>query len=219
MFCPIADLKRTVAAAAATLCASALLPGCGTVVTSTQTDAFNEGFRGFDYCDVKAVVREDPQQSGSAALSCVATYWDRDASPEYLFNRHPPESREGYSIQQLRRMAIGEGLIAFALSMNDQPLEQLRSHIQKGRPVIVSAQLPGGRYFKRPLPILESIETDLMPGNPEDQTSRRFVVVAGEDSDELLLMDPAFGLVRVSKSAFLAWWGEEQYSALLCSSR
>lgn len=202
--------------------ALSLLSGCVTGrVTSTGDKDFAHRYKGFRYCGVKAVKQSEQISCGAAALASVMTYWQPEGAlpvkETSLIGRYPPRSREGYPLLQLREIALAHGLTAFALTMESEPWRQLVGHLGEGRPVIAAVRLPRGPYFGRKLPLVETLDrrTLLSTGN---EWKSHYVVVMGHTYQEVLLMDPQYGIVRVGRDEFLAFWRQEKYAALVCSS-
>ncbi|MFT5109442.1 MAG: putative double-glycine peptidase/putative small secreted protein [Verrucomicrobiales bacterium] len=175
----------------------------------------------FKYCPLETIKQPSSKSCGIAALTSVMKYWEQDVDVEELEEKYPPRSNNGYPLLQLRSIATKEGLIAFALTMKDRPLDQISEQLENGRPVIVPALLPRGRYFGRDLPIVGRLNATTV--NPNTQLvggnfKHHYVVIFGESEDKFLIMDPAYGIVKISKSEFTNYWTAEKYAALLCSS-
>lgn len=175
----------------------------------------------FKYCPVESVRQPSEKSCGIAALASVMNYWEQDADVEALEKKYPAESENGYPLIQLRRIAIREGLIAFALTMKDRPLDQISEQLENGRPVITPVRLPRGRYFGRDLPVVGRLDATTV--NPDknligENWKHHYVVIFGQSDDQFLLMDPAYGIVKISKGEFISYWSAEKNAALLCSS-
>jgi len=148
-------------------------------------------------------------------------YWEQEADVEALESKYPAQSENGYPLLQLRRIATQEGLIAFALTMQDRPLDQISEQLENGRPVIAPVRLPRGRYFGKDLPVVGRLDATTV--NPDKQLiggnfKHHYVVIFGQSESQFLIMDPAYGIVKISKSEFTNYWGAEKNAALLCSS-
>jgi len=175
----------------------------------------------FKYCPLETVRQPSSKTGGLAALVAVMNYWEQEVDVETLQQKYPPKSEAGYPLLQLRRIATKEGLIAFALTMKDRPLEQVSEQLENGRPVIVPVNLPsnGAPGSK---PAVETPPTD--PSAPpieqpsDAKSPLRYVVIFGQSSNQFLLMDPASGVVKVNKTEFIESWSTEKFAALLCSS-
>lgn len=206
----------------ACLLAACLQSGCITGrVTSTRDEDFSEKYKGFRYCGLKAVKQSEQISCGAAALVSVINYWLPEGSmpvqESAILGRYPIQSKEGYALLQLRDIAAAHGLTAFALSMEAKPWQQLVGHLSEGRPVIAAVRLPRGPYFGRKLPLVETLDrrTLLSTGN---EWKSHYVVIMGYTYQEVLLMDPQYGIVRVGRDEFLGFWRQEKYAALVCSS-
>ncbi len=154
----------------------------------------------FEYCELDTVAAESDPTGALAALTAVMNYWDLEATEQELANRHPATSAHR-NVRRLRRIAIDEGLTAFALAMGDNGLAQLGEHLQNGRPVIVP---------------LDTADANAPADAPE---ANRFVVVFGQSESEFLLMDPAeASVVRIPKQDFESLWAAKKHAALICSA-
>ena len=134
-----------------------------------------------------------------------------------LFRYKPDEGRNA----RQATFWLGEGMMAFALTMKDRSLDQISEQLENGRPIIAPVLLPRGRYFGRDLPVVSRHDAGTV--NPDEQLvdgthKHHYVVIFGQSEDKLLLMDPAFGIVKISKNEFTGYWLAEKNAALLCSS-
>ncbi len=203
--------------------AAIALTGCLTTPKSTEGRNFQARYRGFNYCGVKAVKQSRQLSCGAAALTAVLNYWIEDDPARQPFEeknliaKYPAKSPEGYPILQLREMAIQEGFAAFALTMDRDPWNQLGEQIDNGRPVICAVNLPRGKYFGGSLPLVETLDrrTVMTTGN---EWKSHYVVAMGRTNDEILLMDPEYGIVRIGRDQFLHFWGLENHASLVCST-
>lgn len=197
------------------------LAACVTAPKSTGERSFRKRYQGFQYCAVDAVKQSTQLSCGAAALTAVLNYWREEPKPAYserdLVKRYPSRSPEGYPILQLREIAIQEGLAAFALTMDGSPWAQLEEQIANGRPVICAVQLPRGRYFGKSIPLVETLDRRAVLTTGNEWLSH-YVVVMGRTHEEVLLMDPKHGIVRLGRDPFLHFWRLENYAALVCSS-
>lgn len=208
---------------------AAILGGAGFVslgasgcrVTSTDSDAFKDNFKGFRYCSVDAVKQSEQLSCGAAALTCVLNYWKEDDQPAFteadLIADNPPRSDEGYPLLQLREMAIERGFPAFAVSLDKDPWKQLFEHVDAGRPVITAIDCPRGRYFGKKVPLVETLDRRAVMSTGNEWKSH-YVVVIGRNYRDVLFMDPEYGIVRTHREDFLAFWRRQDYAALICSS-
>ena len=175
----------------------------------------------FKYCPLESVRQTSEKSCGIAALASVMSYWETEADAAELEEKYPAGSDNGYPLLQLRRIAIKEGLIAFALTMKDRPLDQIAEQLENGRPVIVPVRLPRGRYFGRELPVVGRLDATTVNADKTlvgSNWKHHYVVIFGQSDDQLLLMDPAYGIVKISKADFNLYWSAEKNAALLCSS-
>lgn len=173
----------------------------------------------FDYCEVPDVRQGSQRSCGMAALTSLLRYWKEDSSiPEQeLRRKYPPESDMGYPMSQLKNVAVQEGLLAFAVTLDRDPMAQLTSHLKKGRPVLVAVKVPKGRYFGESLPLVETLDRRVLSGLG-DPMKHHYVVAMGVWEDDILLMDPQYGHVRTSQAQFEQFWKGMGYAALITSS-
>lgn len=199
------------------------LSGCNTFrsqgdvvtdVTAPTAPPEEERDTSFKYCPIETVSQTSSKTNGLAALASVMKYWEQEVDVPTLEANFPAKSEAGYPLLQLRRIATKQGLIAFALTMKDRPLEQVSEQLENGRPIIVPVQLPDGHSAAATnLPDATATATVAEPALPH-----RYVVIFGQSHDQFLLMDPAQGIVKLNKQEFVSYWAGEKYAALLCSS-
>ena len=136
---------------------------------------------------------------GSAAISMVMQYWERQtgrpatdsSDPERIQSALYSRAASGIPASKMREYFLAEGYRAFAFqgSWND-----LRDHVQAGRPLIVSLKASG------PLGPLH------------------YVVVTGIDAERgyVYLNDPAQQkLLRMSREGFESEWNPTHHWTLL----
>ncbi len=163
----------------------------------------------FEYCELEPVQQEVDPTGGLSALTAMIRYWDGEADEAQLAQKYPTKTPEaGYSIRRLRRIAIAEGIMAFALTMKEKPLDQLSEQLTNGRPVIVNIELDPGGYPGLVPPV----------ENAEDAPTRRYVVVFGQSHDQFLVLDTAVGVLRMAKEDFETMWAKGKHAALICSA-
>lgn len=195
--------------------------GCATSSPDSPADAdFSKRYAGFDYCEVPLTKQTSQKSCGAAALASVIRYWDPGSSVTEpgLLQGHPPSSKQGYPLLQLKEVAESEGLLAFALGMEREPLKQVLEHLAAGRPVIAALELPKGRYFGETVPVIETVDRRTVTGLGE-KTKAHYVVVMGSSASRVLLMDPQYGYVDIDRGEFVQFWKAMGYPALVCSER
>lgn len=194
---------------------------CSTPKRSTEQRSFQKRYQAYRYCDLTAVKQSSQISCGAAALTSVLNYWKRsdqpDSNEKALVAQNPPQTPDGYPILQLRQMALENGVAAFAVTLDENPWKQLVEHVDKGRPVITAVKLPRGRYFGKTIPLVETLDRRTLMTTGSEWKSH-YVVVIGRDYNNVILMDPDFGLVHTSRDAFLDFWRQEGYAALICSA-
>lgn len=198
-----------------------LLVGCSSNSGSSGLghDGFATKYAAFHYCKAPEIKQSNQRSCGAAALASVIQYWREDASvsEKELLSKYPPTAEIGYPLSQLKEIAIKEQLLAFAVTMDREPLKQLATHVRKGRPVIVALELPKGRYFTGGIPLIETIDRRTVQGLTEVWKSH-YVVVMGDSLEEFLIMDPQYGYVQVNKTQFESFWKKHGYAALITSA-
>lgn len=199
-----------------------LLAGCATgpaIPFLGGKASLSEKFGEFEYCKVPVVKQNSNHSCGMAALVSLLQYWKEDpsVSEKVLRKRYPPQSEMGYPMAQLKEIGTQEGLLAFAVTMNRDPMGQLLDHLGKGRPVLVAAKVPKGRYFGDKLPLVETLDRRVLSGLG-DAMKHHYLVAMGMSAQEILLMDPQYGHVRTSRTQFEQFWKEMGYAALVTSA-
>lgn len=195
--------------------------GCATSSPDSPADAeFAERYADFQYCEVPLTRQTSQKSCGAAALASVIRYWNAGTTVTEpgLLETYPPSSKQGYPLLQLKDVAEAEGLLAFALGMEREPLKQVLEHIAAGRPVIAALELPKGRYFGASVPVIETVDRRTVTGFG-DKTKAHYVVVMGTSGARVLLMDPQYGYVDISHGEFVQFWKAMGYPALVCSER
>lgn len=177
----------------------------------------------FTYCKVPVIEQSSQKSCGAAALASVLGYWLENDPPSeaQLLAKSPPQSEVGYPILQLRDLARHQGVLAFAVNLDADPMTKLTNHLAKGRPVIVAANVPKGKYFVDDLPVIESLDRRSVPSPVPgvDAWKVHYLVVAGISPGEVLLMDPQYGLVTVKRDQFEFFWRGQGFAALICSAK
>jgi predicted double-glycine peptidase len=196
-----------------------LLAGCANIPFLDSKDSGSQRIADFDYCKVPVVKQGSQRSCGMAALVSLLQYWKEDPSisEKSLRKKYPPKSDAGYPMAQLKDVAVQEGLLAFAVTLDREPVAQLMEHLRKGRPVLVAALVPKGRYFGDTLPLVETLDRRVLVGLGNSM-KHHYLVVMGMSGREVLLMDPQYGQVRTSRSQFQQFWKEMGYAALVTSA-
>jgi predicted double-glycine peptidase len=213
--------QRPFFATLAVLCGLGLFAGCATSSPdSTGDHEFAVRYADYTYCDVPQTKQSAQRSCGAAALNSVIHYWNPDstATEPGLIKTYPAESKQGYPLLQLKKIAEAEGLLSFALGMDQDPLGQVIAHVSEGRPVIAALELPKGRYFETNVPVIETTDRRTVTGLG-DKTKAHYVVVMGTSRDRVLLMDPQYGYVDISQGDFVGFWKAMGYPALVCSEK
>ena len=213
--------SRPLLATFAVLSGLALFAGCATSSPdSTQDNSFAARYADYTYCDVPQTKQSAQRSCGAAALNSVIHYWHPESTTTEpgLVKTYTAESKQGYPLLQLKKIAEAEGLLAFALGMDQDPLSQVIAQIAAGRPVIAALELPKGRYFATNVPVIETTDRRTVTGLG-DKTKAHYVVVMGTSRDRVLLMDPQYGYVDITQADFMGFWKAMGYPALVCSEK
>jgi ABC-type bacteriocin/lantibiotic exporter with double-glycine peptidase domain len=142
-------------------------------------------------------VRQEKNGCGAASIAMVMQYWQRQKgqpasadAAEIQRALYSPRVRGIYA-SELQRYFEQHGFQAFAIR---GAWEDLLHHLEKGRPLIVALQVGRG---------------DL-----------HYVVVAGINSEEVLMNDPARRkLLKTSRTEFEKQWKGAGYWTLLATPR
>lgn len=187
--------------------------GCATVPSTLQGDAFERKYSAYTYCELQVVHQENKADCGSACLQAVIRYWKIRPAPEAALKDHSPLSTSGYTLRELKAMAIDQGLKAYIIAMRDEPRATLTEQISRGRPIICAVQRPVSVGPARYIPIIgQALQAGVTRYGPK---TNHFVVVIGVSERRVLLMDPAIGYSTMSWNNFERRWSEMQYATLL----
>lgn len=194
-----------------------MFAGCSTVSMDTHNLRFQQAHEQFDYCGIQAVKQIQRNSCGSACLTSVLNYWGIETTEQDILTKSPKSSKEGYSIVELKQIAGTKGLEAYAISMQEHPIQQLKKEILKGRPVICAVHFPRMLYFAYDVPIYGHVYRGLVwtLGPRKDH----YIVVFGLDSTKFLIMDPVRGFVTINQKKFESCWKEKSYAVLLCARK
>jgi len=200
---------------------TAAMVSCSSARKSTEQKSFKKRYKNYRYCDLTAVKQSTQTSCGVAALTSVLNYWKHENQPELtekeLAAQYPAKSSEGYPILQLREIALRNGVAAFAVTLDENPWRQLTEHVDKGRPVITAVRLPRGRYFGKTIPLLETLDRRTLMSTGNEWKSH-YIVVIGRSYKDVVFMDPEHGIVHTNRDAFMNFWRQEKYAALICSA-
>ena len=186
------------------------ISGCVSLPQSPKDTGFQRKYSDFDYCAIEAVRQVSQAGCGPACLAAVTQYWNAPVSPT------PPDpDKGGYSLAELRSVALEKGVKAYILAMDAEPRLSLEQQIEKGRPVICAIRRPSRIGPIRRVPVIgRSARAAVSRIGPK---TNHFVVVVGFSEKRVLVMDPATGFESLAWSAFERSWAQQQYAALLIS--
>ncbi len=217
---------------AAVLCIlSAVLSSCASIEQTTTSKGFQKEFGESAYCELKAVKQENRDACGLACLESLLDYWELDGTQASMAVVSPP-TRSGHSLSKLKSIAEQHGLTAYSVSFDDQPLALLQSELEQGRPTLLAIRCPLGHYFGEPFPVIGHLDSTVVGFSiseerysgaqiltTRDRKKDHYVVAFGydESANEILLMDPAYGLVSISANRLKGFWDDQNYAALVCA--
>ncbi len=198
-----------------------LLSSCSHIESTTKGEAFAKSHADFTYCEIDAVKQNNQIACGAAAVAAVTTYWGAPTTEAEILAIHPTDRDGGYTLGALAKAAEAQELQTFivASKSDTQSVSALREHLSKGRPIIVPWECPFGRYFDK-IPLIESLDSRTVNLEPFQSVSKKhFVVVCGyrDDFTSWLVMDPAYGIVKIDAAKFLDYWRGGARAMLLIS--
>lgn len=134
-------------------------------------------------------IPQEKDACAAASLAMVLRYWEVSVPEREIASALIEPELHGIKGSRLADFARERGFVAFTY---EGDLAQLRSHLAKGRPLIVALRVRGKSYHD--------------------------VVVVGfdDDHDQILVNDPAVGAARpVSRASFEKRWSEAGHWTLL----
>ncbi len=193
-----------------------LLAGCAQPsIKDTYDLEFYRRYKFYDYCSIKMVRQSQSHSCGLACLTVVLNYWGIEAREKELLKSAPGKGALDLGLHQLKGIAEERGLQAFVYCMDDDPETQLCEQINKGRPVICCVQLPSAIYLDERMPMgLQWINLLLWNLGPR---ASHYVVVFGKNKTNYLLLDPAYGVIKIDRVLFESCWAQKEHSVLLGS--
>ncbi|QJT11084.1 cysteine peptidase family C39 domain-containing protein [Oceanidesulfovibrio marinus] len=176
--------------------------------------------RHFDNESVLPVRFEEQLTNFSCGMAClvsVLNYWGVPSDQQVLIDEYPPDhGSRGYSLGELKRIAMDRNLKAFSLQGGFNFLKQ---QISKGRPQITPLLIPYGEFD------FDRVRRIPGAGRLFGGMSRRltgsyshFVVVSAIAEGRVLVMNPMYGLQEIEESRFLDMWKKQKQSMLLVAS-
>lgn len=172
------------------------------------------GFRGIPlagdglYLSGLPPLRQNPQYScGPACVAAVAAYWGVEPAEFKAKNPGAPPDTTG---QDLRSLAESLGLRAFVF---EGSLADLQENLRQGRPVIVMIPQP-------PDPALRNAGLVGALGlalSEHLSHPAHWVVVIGlsAGNQNVIIHDPAAGLLQIKTPVFQQWWGRMKNLSVL----
>ncbi|MBO37978.1 MAG: hypothetical protein CMM75_02210 [Rhodospirillaceae bacterium] len=192
-----------------------LLVGCSTNdAVMFESNCFNgkcihplESIQSTKLSKIKFVKQIDQKGCGAATLSSVLNYWNKKVSYDTIMSEFPSVSNEGYSIGELKSIAIRYNLFSYSASMS---LKFLKNNLKKGRPVIIAVKKAIFKY------------TDLVPDFlplKDFITYSHFMIVFGFNNNGYWVIDPAEGYKYLASDQLFTMWERHNFAGLLISSR
>jgi ABC-type bacteriocin/lantibiotic exporter with double-glycine peptidase domain len=148
---------------------------------------------------------------GATCLIVLAGYWEQDAS--WMITNCPAYLAEDLTAQDLKALAGQFRLEAYAYVGSMQDLEH---QIQQGRPVITL--IPAPDYEDIPPISINRIRLSAVVRRFQ-ATKAHWVIVIGCSKDSIILHDPAFGRLRVSRRLFEHWWEHSRFTCVVVAPK
>lgn len=159
------------------------------------------------------VAQQESFSCGAASLEMVSHYWGKTIRQKDTVNSASGENkRVGFSVGDLKRIAVTNGYKAVSFAGNNQILEE---QLTKGRPVIVALSLPYNRTVQSP--VIRTMPPSVGAAYFMDNYSH-FVVVVGMTKKKIIVMDPLTGIDTYSHKEFEKRWNDRSRAALLITS-
>jgi predicted double-glycine peptidase len=189
---------------------------CVSTPRTVNSPKFMKKYRDFNYCAVNVVKQKSSYTCGPACLSAVLNYWNCETSEMEITEEHPNLQDKGYSLAELRAIALEKGLKAYMLSMNAASRSELENHLLKGRPVICAVLMPKQNRIIGRIPLFGSLHRKLTWIFGRRRC--HYIIAIGNSHTSVLVMDPAFGYSSVSWERLENSWRPMRYASLLVSS-
>lgn len=184
-------------------------------IKDTYDREFYRRYKFYDYCAIKVVRQSKHHSCGLACLAVVLNYWGIEAKERDLLPLSPGQGNQDLSFHLLKEIAEKKGLKAFVFCMDETPEAQLCEQINRGRPVICCVQLPSAFYLDEQMPpCLQWTSLLLWKFGPR---ASHYVVVFGKNKTNYLLLDPAYGIIKIDRVLFESCWAQKEHSVLLGS--
>lgn len=155
--------------------------------------------------DVRFEKQASKYACGIASLISVLDYWDIEAEQSVLSEKYPYKYKgEGYSMRELKEIALKSGAQAFVLQGDK---DFLKEQILLGRPIIV------------PVYMVTGWRINILGHNVYGGSYNHYVVVIGFSDNKVTLIDPDKGYRTIPERQFFKMWEvNEQMSLLVAKS-
>lgn len=152
-------------------------------------------------------LRQNAQYAcGPVCVAAVAAHW---GTPLDEFKARCPSAPQDTTGQELQTLAESLGLRAFVFQGS---LDEVRANLRQGRPLIVMITKPPDQALRR-MGLLGGIALAL--SEKMSRPSHWVVVIGFTAEQEVIVHDPAAGLLRIKPAAFEQWWAEQKNLCVL----
>ncbi|OVE73437.1 hypothetical protein BVX93_01640 [bacterium B13(2017)] len=149
---------------------------------------------------LKATKQIKPYDCGLACLASIIKYWGEEIDLPSLIRLFPPKwSNEAYTIDELKSIADLYQFKSFIMKA-DYPF--IIEQITLGRPIICLIDKKSS-FIKG---IKLKFQNNDINNNNLNEHIGHYVVVIGYSRQNLVVMDPALGIITISKNNFLKQW-------------
>lgn len=156
-------------------------------------------------------LRQDGQYAcGPVCVAAVAAHWGVSLDE---FKTKCPSAPQDTTGQELRTLAESLGLRAFVFQGS---LDELRTNLRQGRPLIVMITKPPDQALRR-MGLLGGIALAL--SEKMSRPSHWVVVIGFTAEQEVIVHDPAGGLLRIKLPAFEKWWAGQKNLCVLIARK
>lgn len=154
--------------------------------------------KGLIALDVSLRRQIDKTSCGAAALQSVTEYWgNKTADQRTIIRDFPPkDGREGFSLGEMKRIALGLGFKAFVVAGAESFLVK---QLDLGRPVIVPVTLEYGKDEAQTLGITAGEYEKIR--EKHNLRYNHYLVIIGHGNDSFVALDPAKGIYKIGKKA------------------
>jgi predicted double-glycine peptidase len=145
---------------------------------------------------------------GPTCVAAVAAYWDQDFAPLVSTNK-PSFVAEDCTAADLKALAERLSLRAFVYRGS---VEDLETNLRKGRPVILLIPKPkyrDGFGFAMNGVVIDEAMKPWLPAKSH------WIVGIGFTDKKIIVHDPAFGRIALSRWKLEEWWKARRFTCVL----